>query len=96
MTTVGFRLSDCANTPFETAAPTVEVGSVAAYWRNRKFVTQETVLPQAINPNVPLEKLASLALITDVPFIHNACDVPLTSAFTLYHTPKPNVPALAM
>lgn len=95
-TTVGFSVTEAATTPFVVAIPKDMVGSIAVYWRNRKFVTEETVLPQAISPNVPLEKLASLALITDVPFIHSVCDVPLTAAFTVYHTPEETDPPLAM
>jgi hypothetical protein len=95
-TLVGFSVSDAATTPFVVAIPIEVVGSIAAYWRKRKFVTQEMVFPQAISPNVPLEKLASLALITDAPLIQNECDVPLIAAFTAYHTFGLNAPPLAM
>ena len=95
-TTVGFSVTEDTNTPFEIATPTVVVGSVAAYCRSRKFVTEETVFPQASSPNVPVEKLASVALITDVPLIQNECDVPLIAAFTAYDTPRLNAPPLPM
>jgi len=93
---VGFSVTDTATTPFVVAAPIDVLGSLAAYWRKRKFVTQEMLFPQAISPNVPLEKLASLALITGAPLIENECDVPLIAAFTAYHTFGLNAPPLAM
>src|SRR5215469_15290260 len=95
-TLVGFSVTDTATTPFVVAAPIDVLGSMAAYWRNRKFVNQEMVFPQAISPKVPLEKLASLALITEAPLIQNECDVPLIAAFTAYHTFGLNAPPLAM
>jgi len=95
-TTARFSVSDAAEMPFVVAIPTAAVGSLAAYLRSRKSVTQDTPSPQAIRPNVPVEKLALLALITDAPLIQNECDVPLIAAFTAYHTPRLNAPPLAM
>ena len=93
-TLVGFSVSDAADTPFVVTTPTLVVGSVTAYLRDRKSVTQETALPQAIRPSVPVEKLASLALNRGSPFSQNEWDVPLIAAFTAYHTFVVNVPPL--
>src|SRR5215831_10459783 len=95
-TLVGFSVTDTADNPFVPAAPTVSVGTVAAYWRLRTNAKCATMFSPPNIATPPLVNAPSVACSSATPFNDTVSDVEFIATDSLYHVFKLTTPTAAL